>query len=78
MERISKVILEANGVKESFEISHAERILRMPDNGGWQLPENSPFKLTEDGITVRANSRDSKKPKENQSDKPSDTPPTEA
>ena len=31
-----------------FEITHAERLLRMPNNGGWRLPENSNFEFSKD------------------------------
>lgn len=78
MDRKTKVILEANGQKESFDIAHAERLLKMPDNGGWHLPYNSPFKMTKDGITVRENSGGTKKPQKNNPDKPSGQAPTEA
>lgn len=61
MDRITKVILEANGHMESFDVAHAERLLRMPNNGGWHLPTNSPFKLTKDGITVRGDKTSDKK-----------------
>ena len=30
-------------MKREFEITHAERLLGMPNNGGWQLPENSEY-----------------------------------
>ena len=40
-----------------FEVSHAERLLAMPNNGGWQLPENSPY-VYENGSISR---RDKKK-----------------
>lgn len=44
---------------QDFEINHAERILRMPNNGGWQLPSDSPFTFnTKNGIG-RANTKDS-------------------
>ena len=26
-----------------FEVSHAERLLSMPNTGGWQLPDGSDF-----------------------------------
>lgn len=39
---------------EEFEIAHAERILRLKNNGGWQLPENSKYQFDEEnGITKR-------------------------
>lgn len=51
------VTLVANDQKQDFEISHAERLLRMPNNGGWKLPEDSQFKFDENGIGVRKNKR---------------------
>lgn len=47
------VTLEANGVTRDFELSHAERLLRMPNNGGWHLPENSKFEFVENGLRRR-------------------------
>ena len=35
-----------------FEVSHAERILQMP-NSGWELPEDSEFELKDGSITPR-------------------------
>lgn len=78
MDRVTKVILEANGQQESFDIAHAERLLKMPNNGGWHLPHNSPFKMTKDGITVRENSGGSKKSPKDNPDKPSDKAPVKA
>lgn len=51
----SSVVLEtADGKTQEFEINHAERILRMPNNGGWRLPDNSPYQFDYyDGITKR-------------------------
>lgn len=53
----SKVVLEtADGAQQEFEINHAERILRHPDNGGWKLPDDSPFEFDfYDGIRKRTN-----------------------
>ncbi len=41
------VTLENETLKTTldFEVSHAERLLKMPNNGGWQLPENSKFEF---------------------------------
>lgn len=35
----TRVRLRAGQREESFEISHAERILNMPNNGGWELSD---------------------------------------
>lgn len=43
-------------ITEPYEINHAERILRMPNNGGWQLPEDSEHTFDfNDGIGNREN-----------------------
>ncbi|AFM54788.1 hypothetical protein B620_gp10 [Croceibacter phage P2559S] len=47
----------------TLEISHAERLLKMPQNGGWKLPENSPYKLTADGLIKKSNKRNTEKPR---------------
>lgn len=51
----SRVVLEtADGTQQEFEINHAERILRAPNNGGWKLPDDSPYQFDYyDGITKR-------------------------
>jgi hypothetical protein len=36
-----------------FEVSHAERLLAMPNNGGWHLPENSPYMYENGSISRR-------------------------
>ena len=40
----NKVDLVAGTQKCTVDIDHAERILNMPKNGGWELPEDSKFK----------------------------------
>lgn len=59
----SYVLLEtASGTQREFEINHAERILRAPENGGWKLPDNSPYQFDYyNGITKRTNQGDSEK-----------------
>lgn len=51
--KTTTVTLEVNGVTREFELSHAERLLRMPRNGGWHLPENSKFEFVENGLRRR-------------------------
>ena len=36
-----------------FEVSHAERLLAMPNNGGWKLPENSQYLYQNGSISRR-------------------------
>jgi len=61
MNKIQMVELEANGVRQSLEINHAERLLRMPNNGGWVLPENSRYTFDfNNGIEFKRNTREIK------------------
>jgi hypothetical protein len=61
-ERIKKVVLEAGEVRREFEITHAERLLRMPNNGGWHFPQDSDFEITEqNGVELRRNKESNKK-----------------
>lgn len=53
--RIKSITLQVGDRLQDFEISHAERILRMPNNGGWRLPEDSNYQLDEHGINIRRN-----------------------
>lgn len=56
MGKLTKVTLSNTklGVTEDFEINHAERLLRMPNNGGWELPKNSEYNFSEtNGIGLR-------------------------
>lgn len=45
MGKKTKILLENPELRTSqeFEITHAERLLKMPNNGGWILPENSNY-----------------------------------
>lgn len=45
--KTTTVTLVANDVTREFELSHAERLLRMPKNGGWHLPDNSKFEFVD-------------------------------
>lgn len=58
--KTTKVTLEANGVTRELEISHAERLLRMPRNGGWHLPEKSNFEFVNNGLRRRQDKRESR------------------
>ena len=46
------LLCEATGTVTEFGVEHAERILQMRDSG-WVLPENSEYKLDEDGTLSR-------------------------
>ena len=45
-------------VDRQFEVSHAERLLAMPNNGGWHLPENSPYEFKNGSISRRNKKKD--------------------
>lgn len=56
-------LVTPNGMKQEFELLHAERILRTPNNGGWMLPTDSPYQYDYyDGITKRSNQGDIEAP----------------
>lgn len=55
--KTTTVTLVANGVTRQFEISHAERLLRMPNNGGWELTANSNYEFIDNGIRRRGNKK---------------------
>ena len=38
-----KLVVPEQGKTQEFEITLAECLLRMPNNGGWQLPKDSEF-----------------------------------
>lgn len=54
------VLLECTTLKTTreFEIAHAERLLKMQNNGGWRLPKNSKFEFSkENGIGYKRNKK---------------------
>lgn len=67
MAKFTEVELEntaANSL-QTFEINHAERLLRMPNNGGWQLPKDSPYYFdAKNGIGYKQTKKGSTKPEE--------------
>ena len=56
--KTTSVTLVANGVAGEFEFSHAERLLRMPNNGGWHLPENSKYEFVDNGLQRRRDKKE--------------------
>lgn len=78
MAKFTKVELEntAANSRQTFEINHAERLLRMPNNGGWQLPEDSPYYFDlKNGIGYKQTKKGSTKPEETGNDTTSDNAP---
>lgn len=59
--RTATVELQVGERVESFEINHAERILKMPNNGGWKLPNDSKYILDNNGLIVRPSKKVSTK-----------------
>lgn len=55
--KTTTVTLAVGNVTRDFEISHAERLLSMPRNGGWHLPENSEFEFVGNAIRRRKNKK---------------------
>lgn len=76
MAKAKTVVLRdtANGVNREFDQDHAVRILQMKNNGGWVLPENSPYKFNQkDGIFEHVgNSKRSKSPEKGEGDRTGD------
>jgi hypothetical protein len=61
MGKLTNVVLENKTLSttQEFEINHAERLLRMPNNGGWVLPKDSPYIFsTKNGIGFRPNKKE--------------------
>jgi hypothetical protein len=54
MAKITIITLECPALgRRDFEVSHAERLLAMPNNGGWQLPKDSPYDYQDGSISRR-------------------------
>lgn len=55
-DKIKNIELQAGTQRESFPVDHAERILNMPNNGGWKLPKGSKFEYSKaNGLRVKRN-----------------------
>lgn len=63
MKKPTTVVLycASNGSLHKLEFAHAERLLRMQNNGGWTLPEDSPFEFENNELNYRADTRGRKK-----------------
>lgn len=52
----TEVVLKIKGVEKSerkFKIDHAERILKMNNNGGWELADNNFIQEKDGNITKK-------------------------
>lgn len=57
------------GVVTEYELSHAERILRMANNGGWELADKDKFTFDRTNGTInRRNPRATEKLEETRND----------
>lgn len=50
MAKVTTIRLQAGDRVESFDIVHAERLLRMANNGGWKIADGEKVELTENGF----------------------------
>lgn len=55
----TKIVLVApqHNLKQELEITHAERLLRLKNNGGWELPADSKFTFDGNGIKLNSNKK---------------------
>jgi hypothetical protein len=58
--KTTTVTLVANGVTREFEYSHAERLLQMPNNGGWKLAEGSKYEFVNNGLRSCGNKKENR------------------
>ena len=58
--KVSTVTLISVLGERDFEISHAERILHMP-NSGWKLKDEKLYKVNRDGTISRRNKEGTKR-----------------
>ena len=64
MVRLIAVVKGEKKIDRKFEIAHATRILRRPNNGGWELPEDSEYTFSKvDGINRKAQGQPKGQPK---------------
>lgn len=56
--KVTRVTLECGSGVQDFELSHAERLLNMRNNGGWKLPDNSEYEFKDNVISRRSKKAD--------------------
>lgn len=53
--KTTMVVLTCQSLGErEFEITHAERLLGMPNNGGWVLPTDSEYEYKDGSISRKS------------------------
>ena len=57
--KTTKILLEVPkwGLRQEFDFTLAESILRTRDNGGWVLPEDSEFEFKDNGLRYRTDKK---------------------
>ena len=55
--KVNTIRLQVGGRIESFEIEHAERILRMRNNGGWHIADDEKVEIKKNGFRPKKNNR---------------------
>ena len=51
--KVNTIRLQVGERIEAFEVEHAERILRMRNNGGWHIADDEKVELTKNGLRLR-------------------------
>ena len=51
--KVNTIRLQVGERIEAFEAEHAERILRMSNNGGWHIADDEKVELTKNGFRPR-------------------------
>lgn len=53
------LVVPEHNMEQSFSVEHAERLLRMKNNGGWQLPEKSKYTFdSKNGIRIKSTKKE--------------------
>lgn len=53
--KVTTIRLQVGERIEAFEVEHAERLLRMSNNGGWRVADDEKVEFTENGFRPRKN-----------------------
>ena len=67
MAKLTLIELEIPQGKVAFPVEQADALLRMKFNGGWKLPEDSPWTWSTEKGFEKKESKGSKKPTESAS-----------
>lgn len=55
--KMTTIRLQVGDRIEAFDAEHAERLLRMPINGGWHVAPDEKVEFTENGFRPKKNRR---------------------